>query len=87
MSFNIVTCAICDDTIPVITDGKLRYCRCHSLGIDCTKEYCRYLGTIPKEHTGYNEWFESKKEHILKARAQIFGKLNTGTIEDSFGTL
>lgn len=41
-----VTCAICEHTITLIPDGVIRHCKC-KLGVDHTKEYTRYIGTIP----------------------------------------
>ena len=45
-----VTCNYCDNKIELIPDGKLRFCECKKLGIDHTKYYTRYIGSVPKEH-------------------------------------
>lgn len=44
------TCYFCDDVIISRMDGRLRCCKCKSLGIDYTKEYIRGVGSMPKEH-------------------------------------
>lgn len=68
---NFVTCAICDDKIAIVPNGIIVFCKCMSLGVDCTTEYTIYSRTIPKEHPGYNEWFESKKDVILNLRSLV----------------
>ena len=60
-----VTCCVCGQKIALIPDGILRYCPCRGLGIDHTKEYTRYLGTIPVEHSGYVQ-YEEKHRHLLE---------------------
>ena len=68
---NEVTCPVCFHKISLIPDGVLRYCPCRCLGIDHTKEYTRYIGSIPVEDTGYAE-FEEKKGEILNKMREIF---------------
>ena len=63
----LVTCAICDDEIELNYTGKLQYCKCKCLGVDSTKEYTRYLGTIPKEDPGYEQWKTNNAVNIQKA--------------------
>lgn len=63
-----VTCAVCDSEMQLIPDGIYRLCPCSPLGVDCTKEYTEYRGTIPKEHPGYDEWYLGKKEVIERLR-------------------
>lgn len=63
-----VTCAICETQIDLIPDGKLRYCQCKALGIDHTKEYTRYLGTIPKEDPDFEEWWRRHHKSCLRYR-------------------
>lgn len=61
---NFITCAICDDEVTIIPNGIMRFCKCSSLGVGCTTEYTIYLRT-----SGYNEWFESKKDIIMQLRS------------------
>ena len=68
---NTVTCAICDSTVSIINDGRLRYCSCRCLGVDSTEEYTKYIGTIPKEHQDYIKWYESNKSIITQARLAV----------------
>lgn len=57
-----VTCCVCGQKIALIQDGILP---CRGLGIDHTKEYTRYLGTIPVEHSGYVQYGD-KHRHLLE---------------------
>lgn len=71
LKLNIVTCPICFHEITMIPDGNLRYCYCGCLGVDCTGEYVRYIGTIPKEHENYNNWLNTNKDTIEKCRCLV----------------
>jgi hypothetical protein len=71
MEKKFVTCAICNNTIELIPDGKLRYCPSKCLGIDHTKEYTRYLNTIPIESDNYEEWVSKNRDIINKARLLV----------------
>jgi len=35
------------------------------MGVDCTKEYTRFIGYIPMEEPCYEEWY-AKNEPIIK---------------------
>jgi hypothetical protein len=48
------TCFFCNSKIELIPDGKIRYCKCKLLGVDCGKgynnnPYTRYIGSKPVE--------------------------------------
>ena len=43
------TCVFCEKKVENIPDRVLRWCKCGKLGVDCSKEYTRYLGIKPKE--------------------------------------
>ena len=66
-----VTCPICEQKISLIPDGILRYCPCHCLGVDHTKEYTRYLGTIPIEDERYAEFEEKHRATLKQIRKKI----------------
>lgn len=66
-----ITCELCGSRIPLIPDGKLRFCACKCLGVDHTHEYTTYTGSIPREHAHFNEWAEKNKETIEKIKNKI----------------
>lgn len=68
------TCPICDTKIEIILDGKLRSCQCSVLSIDCTKDYNRFIGTVPLESINYNEYYEKNKSIIEKMRQKYKNK-------------
>ena len=43
------TCFFCDTKIENIPDRVVRMCKCGALGVDCSQEYTRYLGSKPVE--------------------------------------
>ena len=43
------TCFFCDTKIENIPDRVVRMCKCGALGVDCSPEYTRYLGSKPVE--------------------------------------
>lgn len=45
----MATCVFCDTKIDIIPDKVLRWCKCGILGVDCSPEYTRYLGSKPIE--------------------------------------
>jgi len=72
---NTVTCPICEHQIELVPDGILKYCVCQCLGVDCTKEYTRYLGVLPLEDPNYSQ-LEEKKQETIKALKDIFQSKN-----------
>jgi hypothetical protein len=42
-----VTCPICKTSIELKPDRILKFCHCGTLGVDCDKNYTRYLGIDP----------------------------------------
>jgi hypothetical protein len=64
----ISTCPICDTQLEHIQDGILHYCKCKSMGIDCTPEYIRWIGVLSKESNNYEDWAEKHKETLSKLR-------------------
>lgn len=66
-----VTCPVCENTIDLIPDGRIRFCKCKVLGVDHTKEYTRYLGSIPKEDPGFENWWKRYGELCLKYRESL----------------
>ena len=71
---SVITCAKCETVIVLIPDGKIRYCDCKLLGVDHTKEYTRYIGTIPKEDIGFEKWWEEKGKICLQYKTRGVGK-------------
>jgi hypothetical protein len=73
-----VTCCVCDQRIELIPDGQLRFCPCLCLGVDCTKEYTRYIGTIPQEDPRYPSFLEKKQDVLIKLRLNWRNRQYTG---------
>lgn len=53
----ISTCPVCFTKVPHISDGKMRLCDCEKMGVDCTKEYTRFIGYISMEDPSYENWY------------------------------
>ena len=66
-----VTCPICETTVDLIPDGRIRHCKCKVLGVDHTKEYTLYHGVIPKEDPKFEEWWERYHELCLEYRKSL----------------
>jgi hypothetical protein len=60
------TCCFCNVKIDHIPDGVLRWCKCNRLGVDCKKEYTRYLGSKPVQHMTKEEI-----EYVNKLKMRI----------------
>jgi len=60
------TCFFCETKLENIPDRVLRWCKCGRLGIDCSKEYTRYLGSKPKE-----EMNQEELENINKLKLKL----------------
>ena len=40
----------CNTKIENIPDRVVRMCKCGTLGVDCSPEYTRYIGSVPVEN-------------------------------------
>lgn len=62
------TCFFCDTKIPNIPDRVVRMCKCGLLGVDCSPEYTRYIGSVPVENmtTDDLQKYETLKTKMLK---------------------
>lgn len=62
------TCFFCNDKVSHIPDGVLRWCKCNRLGVDCKKEYTRYLGIKPVE-----DMTKEEIEYVNKLKMKLDG--------------
>lgn len=60
------TCPICETKVPIIMDSKMRLCDCKKFGVDCAKEYTRFIGYVPMEDPGYELWYQ-RSEPVITA--------------------
>lgn len=60
------TCFFCNIKIENIPDRVVRMCKCGNLGVDCSPEYTRYIGSVPVENMKSEDFikYESLKTNI-----------------------
>jgi len=60
------TCFFCNIKIENIPDRVVRMCKCGNLGVDCSPEYTRYIGSVPVENMNDEDFrkYESLKTNI-----------------------
>lgn len=59
------TCFFCSTKIENLPDRVVRMCKCGNLGVDCSPEYTRYIGSVPVEDMTAEDF---KKYESLKIR-------------------
>lgn len=60
------TCPVCETKVEAIPDGKIKLCKCKKMAIDCTNEYTRFVGHVPKKSPSFDQWY-AQYEPIIKA--------------------
>jgi endogenous inhibitor of DNA gyrase (YacG/DUF329 family) len=63
-----VTCPICETTVELIPDNKLRSCKCKMLTVDHDKYSTRYIGVIPKEDPMFENFWKLKSKECIQLR-------------------